>query len=455
MTTSKSTAEIQEMYLIFMLSNPTLYTRVQNIFNPENFDKSLRSAARFIKQHVNDYSAMPTTQQVNAVAGTHLEKIDGIVRGHEEWFLEDFEKFTRMEELERAILKCADLLNKGEFDPVEKIIKDAVQITLTKDLGIDYFQDPRQRLMRIMNTNGQVSTGWKDLDDKLYGGMNRGELNIFCGLPNAGKSLFLQNIALNWMSKGLHGVYITLEMSEDLIAMRLDSMLTGIGSRDIFKNLDDVEIKVHVAGNHNGKLKIKYMPAQSTTNQIRAYIKELSIQENFEPDFVCVDYLDLLMPSGAKVDVGDAFTKDKLISEELRNYFAELKALGVTASQINRTGVDEIELSVSSIAGGFSKLNTADNLFAIYTSRIMKERGAIQLQLLKTRNSGGVGSKVDFDFNVDSLRITDSTQAPDNASPFAGINVKAKIKNLPTTPEAKKDQMSEMVASLLGKIKTQ
>ena len=450
MATAKSSMEVQEIYLNFILSNPTLFTRIQNIYNAENFDRSLRAAARYIRKHVEDHSAIPTPQQVNAACNTKLEKIDGIGKGHEAWFLDEFEKFTRMEELERAILKCADLLNKGEFDPVEKLIKDAVQIGLTRNLGIEYFYEPRERLMRLKNNNGQVSTGWKDIDSLLYGGFNKGELNIFCGSPGSGKSLILQNLALNWMTRGLQGIYITLELSEDLVAMRLDSMLTGIGSRDIFSNLTDVELKVCMAGKKSGRLKIKYMPAQSTTNQIKAYVKELAIQENFEADFVCIDYLDLLMPSGAKVDVGDAFTKDKLVSEELRNYAIELQSVLASASQLNRQAYEEIEFSPASIAGGISKMNSADNLFGIYTSRIMKERGAIQLQCMKSRNSAGVGNKVDLDFDVNSLRITDSNAA---ASPvISGSNILSKIKNMPAsgnvTPIVKKDLLTNLLNNI-------
>lgn len=429
MAIEKCTPEIQRVFLNFILSSGSLYTRIQNIYNPENFDRSLRKAAIFIKDHVIKHNSIPTIEQVNAVSGTDLEIINDIKQGHEQWFLDEFEQFTRREELEKAIFKSADLLAKGEFDPVEKIIKDAVQISLTRDLGIDYFKDPRSRLMRLKDNNGQVSTGWKDIDDKLYGGFNRGELNIFCGSSGTGKSLFLQNLSLNWMAKGYNGIYTTFELSQDLVAMRLDSMVTGYCSKDIFKNLDDVELKIGMSGKKSGRLKIKYLPSQSTVNQIKAYVKELSVQEDFQPDFICLDYLDLIMPSGAKVDVSDVFIKDKLVCEEIRNFAIECNFLLATASQLNRSSFDEIEFSPASIAGGLSKLNTADNLFGIFTSRNMKERGAIQLQFMKTRNSGGVGAKVDLDFDVNSLRITDSSQPLDsNSQTLAGTNLLAQIK---------------------------
>ena len=92
-------------------------------------------------------------------------------------------------------------------------------------MGTDYFEDPRARLMALKDNNGQVSTGWANLDRKLFGGFNKGELNIFAGGSGSGKSLFMQNLAVNWTMQGLSGVYLTLELSEGLCAMRIDSML--------------------------------------------------------------------------------------------------------------------------------------------------------------------------------------------------------------------------------------
>jgi hypothetical protein len=117
--------------------------------------------------------------------------------------------------------------------------------------------------------------------------------------------------------------------------------------------------------------------------------------------------MDLLMPVSVKISASDLFTKDKFVSEELRNFAKELNVLFVTASQLNRSAVEEVEFDHSHISGGISKINTADNVFGIFTSRNMRERGQYQVQLMKTRSSSGVGQKVNLRFNVDTLRIYD------------------------------------------------
>jgi len=400
-------ADVQELFLRMMTTNAELFVRISNIFNPENFDRALRPVAVFMKEHSSKYKILPDTEQIKATTGVTIQTVPDLDEGHYEWFMTEFESFTRRQELERAIMKSVDLLEKGDYDPVEKLIKDAVQISLLRDMGIDYFEDPRARLMHLKTSNGQNSTGWPTLDQKLYGGFNKGELQIFAGGSGSGKSLFMQNLSVNWILQGMSGVYITLELSEELSAMRIDSMLTDTKAKEVFKDLDNVEMKVKMKQKASGKFRIKYMPAQSNVNDLRSYIKELQIQTGMKIDFMCVDYLDLLMPVSAKVSPSDLFVKDKYVSEELRNLAKEFDLIFVTASQLNRSAVEEIEFDHSHISGGISKINTADNVFGIFTSRSMRERGQYQIQLMKTRSSSGVGQKVELAFDVETLRITD------------------------------------------------
>lgn len=401
------TVDVQKLFLRMMITNAELYTRVMNIMNSENFDRSLRPVAEMYKEHTDKYKILPDATQIKAVTGLEIEPVPEMTDGHYEWFFDEFEAFTKRQELERAILKAADLLEKGDFSPVEKLIKDAVQISLQKDMGTDYFHDPAARINKYFNSGGQVSTGWPQMDKILYGGMSRGELNIFAGGSGSGKSLVMMNLALNWLQVGLSGVYITLELSEELTSLRTDAMLTSMGTKDIRKDIDTTTLKVKMVGKKSGKYRVKGLPAQSNVNDIRAYLKEVQIQTGIKIDFVMVDYLDLVMPVSVKVNPNDQFIKDKYVAEELRNLSKELGILLVTASQLNRSAVDEIEFDHSHIAGGISKINTADNVFGIFTNRSMRERGKYQIQCMKSRSSTGVGMKVDLEYNIESMRITD------------------------------------------------
>jgi len=400
--------DVQRLFLEMMLEDASSYVRVQNIYNPQNFDKNLRAAAEFIKEHSDKYNTLPDRTQIAAATGVKLQPVPDLNEGHYDWFMSEFEGFTKRQELERAILKAADLLEKGEFEPVEKLIKDAVQISLTKDLGMDFWNDPEGMFSRYFDNGGQVSTGWPQLDRLLYGGFSRGELNIFAGGSGSGKSLVMMNIALNWVQQGLHGVYISLELSEELTGLRTAAMLTDMSTKDIRRDKETAALKVKMVGKKAGSYQVKALPAQSNINDIRAFLKEYQIKTGRRVDFMMVDYLDLLMPVSAKVSPNDLFVKDKYVSEELRNLAKELGILMVTASQLNRSAVEEIEFDHSHISGGISKINTADNVFGIFTSRAMKERGKYQIQCMKSRSSTGVGQKIDLEYNIETMRITDA-----------------------------------------------
>jgi archaellum biogenesis ATPase FlaH len=406
--------DIQRVYLEMMLTDAESFVRCQAVFDPDAFDRRLAPAAKFLNDYVTDHNALPTFEMINAATNTDLKNPGQLQENHYDWLMAEFETFSRHKALEAAILKSADLLEKGEYGPVEDLVKKAVQIGLQKDLGTDYFADPRKRLEMIKDTNGQVSTGWAAMDKKLFGGFNRGELNIFAGGSGAGKSLFLANIGVNMAMKGMNVLYLTLELAESLVSMRIDSMLTGISTREIFKQIDDVELKVKMIGKKSGAIQVKYMPSGKTPNDVRSYIKEYEIKTGKHVDVLLIDYLDLLMPNGAKVSAENLYIKDKYVSEELRNLAMELKTVFVTAAQLNRGAVEEIEFDHSHISGGLSKIQTADNVFGIFTSRAMRDRGRYQLQLMKTRNSSGVGQKIDLGFDVDTLRIIDCDEDEDD-----------------------------------------
>jgi archaellum biogenesis ATPase FlaH len=438
--------DVQKLYLEMFLSDAETFTRCQNIFDPENFDQRLQKTAEFINKYADEYKVIPDTVIVNASCSTDLQTVN-LPKENYEWLMTEFENFSRHKGLERAILKSADMLEKGEYTPVEKLIKDAIQISLNKDMGTDYFEDPRTRLTKLKDGNGQVSTGWPTIDKKLYGGFNRGELNIFCAGSGGGKSLFLANLGVNWAQAGLNVLYLTFELSEGLVAMRLDSMMTGVTTREIFKNIDDVELKVKMLGKRSGSIQIKYMPSGKNCNDIRAYLKEYQVKKGLKPDVILIDYLDLMMPLSVKVSPSDLFVKDKYVSEEIRNLAMETQCVTVTASQLNRSAVEEIEFDHSHISGGLSKIMTADNVIGIFTSRAMKERGRYQIQFMKTRSSSGVGQKVDLEFNVETLRITDLGEDGDSghqstqnrSSNGAGSSIYAGLKKTSTVSNTSVD----------------
>ena len=362
--------DIQELFLRFLVTDPDVFVRVNNIVQPYMFNRKYREAVEFLKDHANKYASIPTLEQLEAVNGIELKPVEDVHESHMNWFMDEFETFCRHKALEKAILDSTDLLEQHDYGSVEALIKEASGVGLVSDFGLDYYENPKERLQWIKDQAGAISTGWKMFDQKLYGGLNRGELTVFAGGSGAGKSLFLQNLGVNWSQAGLNTVYLTLELSEQLTSMRVDAMVSGYATRDVMKNMDDVHLKVMMKGKGAGKFRIKQMSNGVNANDIRSFIREYEIQTGIKVDCLLVDYLDLMMPISGKVSPSDLFIKDKYVSEELRNLARELNILFVTASQLNRSAVEEIEF-------------------------------------MKTRSSSGVGSKVDLKFNPETLRIED------------------------------------------------
>lgn len=450
---SDYTKEIEDLFISFMMSSPDLFVRCKGIINSKYFDDRVnRDTVAFIEGYSTDFAIIPTPDVIKAVTKKDVFIMETVEEAHTGWFLREFEKFCRHKALRDAILASPDMLDEGRYGEVEASIKAAVQIALVKDLGTDYYADPKARLEAIRNGKGAYSTGWKTVDEKLYGGLNKGEITIFAGQSGAGKSLFLQNIGVNWAQNGLHVIYLSLELSEKLSAMRIDAMHTGYDTREVMRNIDDVHMKLRASQQKSkGTFQIKQMPNGCTANEIRAFIREYEIYKKVKVDGILVDYLDLMSPASKKISAENMFVKDKYVTEELRNLAVELDILCVSASQLNRGSYEEIEFDPSHIAGGISKVNTADNVIGIFTSAAMKEGGRYQIQFMKTRSSSGVGQKVDLAFNNRTLRISDMEEDAEGAVMAASRTIYDQLKKKSIVREGEKlDTSSGEITKVTG-----
>ena len=409
--------EVQKVLIQFMLTDGSAYVRCQNIVKPEYWNDRLRPAVRYIQKFSSEYRVLPTPEQIKAETNVDLPIIPNVQPNHIDWFLNTISDFCRHKAMEALVYEGPELISKGDYAELERRSKENMLISLQTDLGTDYFENPLERLERMRDKTDTTPTGWRDIDSKLYGGFNRGEITFFCGGPGTGKSLFLQNLSLNWVQMGLNVIYITMELSEELVGLRFDAMITETPTKMIFKDINDIAMRLGIMRKTGGKthkwgkLQIKKLPMAGTTaNDIRAYLQEFEIQTGSRPDAVVIDYLDLMHPNSGKINVSDQFIKDKFTSEELRALAVEWNILCATASQLNRASIQEQDFDASHIAGGISKINTADNVLAILTTTAMKERGEYQIQFLKTRSSSGVGQKILLQIDSNTLRITDASQ---------------------------------------------
>jgi archaellum biogenesis ATPase FlaH len=427
--------ETQKIFLSYMLDDPELFLRSQSILNFKHWDQQVKNSLKYILTYTEQYKSLPSREQIYAETNTQIPTNSGVL--NREWYLDNIEKFSRYQAMKEVILDSVDLLDEEKYSEIEKRIKEAISISLQRTMGINYWDSPLNRLEGMLQRDNMVPTYYDALDTKLYGGFSKGSLNIFAANSGVGKSLWLQNLTLNWALNGLNVIYISLELSEELIALRLDTMFTETPTKEIFKNLNSVALKVALQGKQAGRIQVVKMPeAGTTTNTLRSLVKEFEIQNNVRPDVLVVDYLDLMYPNDKKIDSGNLFIKDKFVCEELRALAGELDIPLVTASQFNRGSVEKQgdSFSHSDIAGGMSKVNTADNLFGIHATQVMKINGKMQLEFLKVRSSGCTGDRLTFGYDPNTMRIlnvdetiTDPNNQNSNNQPILQNNQSSSI----------------------------
>lgn len=404
----------QKLLLEYCISSGDLFTKVNSILDSAYFDPQIRTAATFIKGYFEKYKAPPTIEQVKAESKIALHQKGELTKQEIDYASNEIEIFCKNSAIEKAIYASPALLKEGNYGGIEKLIKDAITIGLNKNVGLDYFEDPEDRLRKSEVNNKPISTGWIDLDELLGGGLMRQEFTIFAAASGVGKSLTMSNLVRNLVKQRLNVIYITLELSEDVVAKRFDSMFSGIGQTEIFKNISDVATHVSNEGQKAGKLFIKRMPESITNaNSIRSYLKEFQMIHSIEIDAVILDYMDI-MTSNQMISAENISQKDKAIAEEIRSIGFDYNCLIISASQLNREShhTHISDLGHAQIAGGMTKINTSDNAIYVIQDDKMRAMKQYMFKLAKTRSSGGVGSFITLD--VDPISLIISSQKGSN-----------------------------------------
>ncbi|WEM33350.1 DNA primase/helicase [Escherichia phage EJP2] len=398
--------QAQERLLAKILSNPELYVRCKNILRPEYFDNVFRNSIEFVNEYAVKYSELPPLDDINFKGGMEYKQTP-VSDLHQQSVLDDISAFCRHKALALAVQKGMELVHQKKYGGIEELIREAMLVSVQNELGLDIYEDPTSVIKSLADMQGSFKSGWDTLDYKLFGGFGRQELEIFAAASGGGKSVVLQNLAVNFSKSGLNGAYISLELAKELVAVRIYGMLIDKKQQEVKTDIDNTALQVKIEEKTNGMLRIHRLPESvSTTNDIESYLRELQIKTGVKLDYVCVDYLDLLTSDRCTAqDKSNAFVKDKFVSEELRALAMKMDITVFTACQFNRDGVKgEDKKSSSQIAGGISKIYTADNVIFIDGR---KDVGEMWFDFQKTRNSSAVGSRLRMSYNMDSLRVLD------------------------------------------------
>ena len=299
--------------------------------------------------------------------------------------------FCKNQVLKGAIETSIDLLEQKNYDEIKVIIDEAMKAGSERDLGHDYIISLDARLNESVRET--MPTPWDAVTNVMDGGLAGGELGVLVAPAGIGKSWCLQSLGAHLVKQGKTVVHYTLELNESYVGLRYDTVFSGVTTSNIKFYQDDVQ---KVIDKLTGQLIIKYYPTRAASvNTLSAHLKQMEIQE-IKPDVVIVDYADILKPT--------TFYKEKRHAtgetyENLRGMAGEFDIPVWTASQANRSSLEEEVIDASKVSEDYSKVMTAD--FVMSVSRKVEDKIANTGRFHVIKNRFGVDG-ITFPANINT-----------------------------------------------------
>ena len=320
----------------------------------------------------------------------HINNLDTSTVSNSDYMLDLVEGFAKKEAMKSAIAQSISLIKEDRVEEVEALVKAALLINRDVDTGQDYFDDYLGRWDRIFNkkTEEKYKTILPSIDKSLEGGLSAKELAMVVAPPGVGKSLFLVNQAVQSMIEGKKVLYVSLEMGEDKIAQRFDSIMTLIPQFKLKEVSNQLAVKERLElfkkEFPGSELVIKEFPTgQASINNIRTLLVQLKNYEEFEPDLLIVDYLELMRPTR---EILQEYQAQQRIAEELRGLAMENKVLVWTATQTNRQGRLVKIITDAELGDSYGKIRTCDFALSLNQTEEEFDQGRMRTYVIKSRN---------------------------------------------------------------------
>ena len=396
---------------------------LKNLFHNEQFvrkilpylkseylqERTERSLFEEVQKYVLQYNEIPTFEAIqiainnrenlyeedykNCSALIEELKSDTEVSKYN-WIVEQTEKFCQEKALHNAILESIQILDgKTKTDKskgsIPQILSDALSISFDPNIGHDYIEDANKRYDFYHKTEKRIPFDLDFFNKITGGGIPQKTLNIALAGTGVGKSLFMCHVAASSLAQNYNVLYITMEMSEERIAERIDANLLNIKLDDLSnlprenydRKIDRLKEKI------KGKLIIKEYPtAAAGAVHFRNLLNELSLKKNFKPDIVFIDYLNICSSSRLKHGANvNSYSYIKAIAEELRGLAVEFNIPIFSATQTTRSGFSSTDPGLEDTSESFGLPATADLMFALVTSEELESLNQIMVKQLKNR----------------------------------------------------------------------
>lgn len=379
----------QVKVLAAMFTDRTFLQQIADIIQAEYFESEANSwILEVIITHFRVYKT-PPSKDVLKVKVTEIdhdilkvavvEQLKEVFRYMEaddlSFVKDEILKFCKNQEIKHAIMDSVTLLKNGNFDEIKAKIDSAMKAGADTNIGHAYNTDVDLRYNEAARHT--ITTGWDVVDDLMDGGLAPGELGVVMAPAGIGKSWLLINIGANAIKRGKNVVHFTLELNENYVGQRYDSVITGIPAQNLKNHQKEIADKI---GSITGNLVIKYYPTKSVgVMALKAHI-EKSAMLGKSPDLIILDYADLL-----KVSAKDKHEALEELYEELRGLAGEYKVPVWTATQAGRAALDDDIIEADKIASSYGKVMVSDFIMSLSRKVQDKLSGTGRVHIVKNR----------------------------------------------------------------------
>jgi replicative DNA helicase len=380
----------QVKVLAAMFTDRAFLQQITDIIQADYFESDANSwLLEIILTHFREYKTPPSkdvlkvkiTEIDNDILKTAiLEQLKEVFRYMESddlsFVKDEILKFCKNQEIKRAIMDSVNLLKMGNYDEIKTKIDGAMKAGADTNIGLDYKANISARYAE--SSRHTITTGWDVVDDLMDGGLAPGELGVVMAPAGIGKSWMLINIGANAIKAGHTVIHYTLELNENYVGQRYDSVLTGINAQTLKHHQDTVQEKMNSL---KGDLIVKYFPTKSVgVLGLKAHF-EKTVMLGKTPKLVIVDYGDLLKIN-TKKDKHEALEE---LYEELRGMAGEYDVPIWTASQAGRSALENDIIEADKIASSYGKVMVADFLMSLSRKVEDKMSGTGRGHVIKNR----------------------------------------------------------------------
>jgi replicative DNA helicase len=372
-----------------LLTDTAFLHQISDIISPKYFESEANNwLIGIILEYHTEYKTPPTLEVIKVKledVNNDMLKAEIIKHLKDAWkFIEstdlDFIKqqaldFCKNQEIKRAILNSVELLNNGRYEEIKNLIDTALKAGADKDIGHEYMTSIDERYSDAVRH--VLATPWEVINELTDGGLGKGELGVMVAPAGIGKSWALMNIGAHAVKNGKTVLHYTLELNQAYVGLRYDSVITGIANQNLKHYKDEVKQQLSKI---EGELIIKYFPTKTVSVLgLRAHMEKCILQGK-RPDIIIVDYADLLRGHGTE-------KRHELegIYEDLRGLAGDYEIPVWTASQANRSALEEDVIDASKVAESYGKVMVAD--FIISLSRKVQDKlaGTGRWHVIKNR----------------------------------------------------------------------